>query len=124
MKGRVIYGILWVLTVVAYSLPWASIDGKSYTGWAFTLPFSITYLIGMILGLIVLITKRWAFSLTIVAGVLMLLGIAGAVIGWGMAAALEVFIGGKVIMEVGVGLAFILSIIYLICGAIIAKRMK
>jgi len=48
----------------------------------------------MVLRLIVLIIKRWIFGLAIVAGVLMFLGIVGAIIGYGMVRVLEVFIGG------------------------------
>ena len=86
-----LYGILWILTVVAYSIPWARVEGQTFVGWNFTVPFSITYVIGIILGLIVLATKRWAFGLTIAAGILMLLGVAGAMFGYTIAGAVGGF---------------------------------
>jgi hypothetical protein len=93
VKYRVVYAILWLLTVIAYSAPWASADGKSFVGWNFTVPFSITYLIGIVLGLVVLVVKFEPVAMTIVAGVLMILGMAGAVFGYGMMVALAGFVG-------------------------------
>ena len=124
MGGRALYGVLWALTVVAYSTPWARVGGELVTGWGFTIPFSITYVIGMLLGLIVLATKRWAFGLTIVAGILMLLGLVGAAIGYWTAGTLGALIGEEVVMEGGMGLAFLASIVYMVGGAILAARMK
>lgn len=83
-RARVVYGILWLLTLIAYSVPWASIGGETYIGWNFTVPFSITYLIGLLLGLIVLTVKYKPVGLTIVAGVLMILGVIGGFIGFGI----------------------------------------
>jgi len=76
MKYRVVYAVLWLLTVVAYFIPWTSINGKTYIGLNFTLPFSITYVIGILLGLIVLIASFKPVAMTIATGILMLLGIA------------------------------------------------
>jgi len=122
MKYRVVYAVLWLLTVVAYFIPWVSINGKMYIGLNFTLPFSITYVIGILLGLIVLIGSFKPVAMTIAAGILMLLGIAGATVGYGAIAALAGFTETKVTMEAGVGLAFILSIIYMIAGAYTGKK--
>jgi len=122
-RARVIYGILWFLTVIVYSIPWARTNGKIYTGWHFTVPFSFTYLIGIILGLIVLLTKKWKFSLTIVAGILMILGVLGAIFGYALAKALASITGKSVSTEAGSGLAFLLSIIYTVVGALVARKM-
>jgi len=82
VKYRVIYVALWLLTVVAFSVPWASIDGETCTGWRFLvlLPFSgltYMYLIGMLIGLMVLITKSKPATTTIATGALMILGLVG-----------------------------------------------
>ena len=37
---RAVYAFLWLLAVIAYSLPWATVDGRSYVGWNLTVPFS------------------------------------------------------------------------------------
>ena len=105
-KARVLYGILWILTVVAYSIPWARAKGQTFVGWSFTVPFSITYVVGIILGLIVLATKRWVFGLTIVAGILMLLGVAGAMFGYVIAGAVGALTGKEVTKEAGYGTRF------------------
>jgi hypothetical protein len=69
--------------VIAYSLPWATVDGRSYVGWNSTVPFSTTYLTGLPLGLVVLVARFKPVTMTIIAGVLMLLGVAGAFLGLG-----------------------------------------
>ena len=122
-KYRLIYAILWILTIVTYSIPWASIDGKTYVGWNFTLPFSITYVIGILLGLIILIGSFKPVTMTIAAGTLMLLGLAGATFGYGAMAALAGFTEAKVTREAGMGSAFTLSIIYMIAEAYAGKKM-
>jgi len=83
-----VYAFLWLLAVIAYSLPWATVDFRSYVGWNLTVPFSITYLIGLLLGLAVLVARFEPVTMTIIAGVLMLLGVAGALLGLGAAAVL------------------------------------
>ncbi len=118
MKWRIAYTVLWLLTVVAYSLPWARLNDKIYVGWNFTVPFSITYLIGIILGLVVIVTKFKPITMTIIAGVLMILGVASASFG----ILIFGFFGAKT--EAGVGLAFLLSLIYTVAGAYIGKKMS
>lgn len=104
MKWRLLYALLWLLTVVAYSVPWMSATSawggaEVFTGWSFTIPFSITYFIGMLLGLTVLLTRFSPVAATIASGVLMFLGIVGAGIGVGMAkavGAVSKMVGGNV----------------------------
>ena len=123
-RARVVYGILWLLTLIAYSVPWASIDGETYIGWNFTVPFSITYLIGLLLGLIVLTVKYKPVGLTIVAGVLMILGVIGGFIGFGiLEITAELAEPVKVTTEPGIGLAFLFALIFLVAGAVTAKRL-
>ena len=123
MKYRVVYAILWLLAVIAYSTPWATVDGKSYVGWNFTMPFSITYLVGLILGLVVLVVRFKPVAMTIVAGILMLLGVVGAFLGLGVAAVLAGLAGGRASPEAGMGLALIVSIIYTVLGAYVGKKL-
>jgi hypothetical protein len=106
-KHRIIYLILWLLTFIAYSIPWASVDGQSYTGWNFTIPFSITYVIGIVLGLVVLILRFKPVMLTLVAGILMLLGVVGAGVGYEIGAVLAGLIGKTSRFEAGIGFAFL-----------------
>jgi hypothetical protein len=120
---RVVYAILWLLTVIAYSIPWATANGQTFVGWNFTIPFSITYLIGIILGLVVLLLRFKPVVMTIVAGILMLLGIAGAELGLGTASILMGIVGGEAKAEAGMGLAFIVSIIYTVLGAYVGKKL-
>jgi hypothetical protein len=120
MKHRVIYAILWLLTVIAYSIPWATADGQTFVGWNFTVPFSITYVIGILLGLIALIVRYKPVLLTIIAGILMILGVVGALLSM---AVLSGFTATKLHIEAGVGFAFILSIVYMVTGAYCSKRM-
>jgi hypothetical protein len=123
VKYRVIYAIPWLLTVIAYSTPWATIDGQTFVGWNFTMPFSITYLIGLILGLVVLVVRFKPVVMTIVAGILMLLGVAGAYLGLGVAAVLAGLAGGEAKAEAGIGLALIVSIIYTVLGTYVGKKL-
>lgn len=123
MNYRVVYAILWLLTVIAYSIPWATANGQTFVGWNFTMPFSITYLIGIILGLVVLLLRFKPVVMTIVAGILMLLGIAGAELGLGTASILTGIVGGEAKAEAGMGLAFIVSIIYTVLGAYVGKKL-
>lgn len=124
MRWRVVYGVLWILALIAYSVPWASTsDGRVFYGWNFTISFSITYLIGLLLGLVVLAIKWHPVSVTIVAGILMILGIVGASFGLGIAKVLWGLAGVEIRAEGGIGLAFIISLIYMVGGAIIGKRM-
>ena len=123
MNYRVVYAILWLLIVIAYSIPWATVNGQTFVGWNFTVPFSITYLIGIILGLVVLITRFKPVVMTIVAGILMLLGIAGADLGLATASILTGIVGGEAKAEAGMGLAFIVSIIYTVLGAYVGKKL-
>jgi hypothetical protein len=123
VKYRVVYAILWLLAVIAYSLPWATVDGQIFVGWNFTIPFSITYLIGLILGLVVLIARFKPVAMTIVAGILMLLGIVGAYLGLGALAILAGLAGGEAKAEAGIGLALIVSIIYTVLGAYVGKKL-
>jgi FtsH-binding integral membrane protein len=109
---------------VAFSLPWYSTGEKSYSGWNFVIPFSMTYLIGIILGFIVLITRLMPFGLTIAAGVLMLVGVAVGVLGGEVGVAVSELTGETGSAQGGIGFAFVMSIIYLILGAWLGKRMK
>jgi hypothetical protein len=121
-KYRIIYFILWLLTVIAYSVPWARVDSELYIGWSFTLPFSITYVIGIMLGLVVLILRSWPVILTIIAGILMLLGVASASVLY-IAGAGLFFFGRIFRAEAGTWFAFLMSIIFTVAGAYVGKKM-
>jgi len=122
--SRAVYGILWFSTLVAYSVPWARVGEEIYTGWSFTIPFSITYLIGLVLGLVVLITTWHPVAMTIAAGILMLMGVVGSCIALGLADVLGTFIGEKVRVEAGIVFALIAPVIYMLLGAVVGRRMQ
>lgn len=90
----------------------------------FTIPFSITYFIGIVLGLVVLIVKFRPVTMTIIAGVLMILGVVGAMLGCGIAAMLAGLAWAQVRTEAGMGFAFLLSIVYTVAGAYIGRKRK
>ena len=126
-KYRVIYAILWLLTVVAFSVPWARFDDETYIGWRLLicLPFSIlmcAYLLGMLIGLAVLtarsITRSSVTKMTTAAGGLMIFGLV-----WAFPVYMLAEIFHKVTIEPGMGFAFIASILYMIAGAYVGKRM-
>jgi len=123
MKWRIIYGLLWFITLIAYSLPWAKVNDEIYSGWSFTVPFSFTYVIGILLGLIVLIIKFKPIVMTIIAGILMFLGVIGGAFGYSLGAMLHGLVGAKATMEAGMGVAFLFTIIYMIGGALAGKKM-
>ena len=123
LRWRIVYGLLWLLTLAAYSIPWARADGEVFVGWSFTMPFSVTYVIGLLIGAVVLATGWKPIAGTIVAGVLMMLGLAGAVVGLGIAAALGAFVGKEISTEAGMGFAFLAIVVYIIGGAIVGKKM-
>jgi len=94
-----------------------------YTGWNFTIPFSFTYVIGILIGLIVLITRFKPVTMTIVAGVLTILGLVGAFLGYGLAVVVGGLAGAKVTTKAGMGFAFISLMLYMVAGAYVGKRM-
>ncbi len=118
------YAFLWLLTIIMYSIPWASLDGEVYTGWSFTVPFSFTYLIGILLGLIVLVIKFKPVTMTVIAGIMMVLGVLGATFGYAIGGIFAGLFVRQLEIEAGLPLAFILSIIYMIVGAYICKRIR
>lgn len=129
VKWRVVYAVLWLLALAAYSAPWAVADGRAFVGWNFTMPFSITYVIGLALGLVTLLARYRPVAMTIIAGILMILGVLGGFMGL---AAMEFVTGlGKIVGtktpeikgEWGLGLAFLASILYMVLGAYAGKRI-
>ena len=123
MRYRLIYGVMWLIAVATYSIPWARADGEVFTGWSFTIPFSLTYVIGLLLGLIVLSTKQSPFGLSLAAGVLMIVGVAGAATGYEFGKMVGELAGHKVTTEPGIGFAFLYSIIYTVVAPVIGRRM-
>jgi len=123
-KYRLIYGVLWLAAVVVYSVPWIRLDGDVYTGWNCTLPFSLPYVIGLLLGLVVLLTTRLPFGLSLAAGILMILGVVGAVFGYYFAELVATLAGGYVAMEPGMGIAFLYSLVYTVAAPVVGRKMK
>jgi hypothetical protein len=53
----------------------------------------------------------------------MILGVLGATLGYSIAGALASFAGGKISSEYGFGLSLLLSIVYLVVGSILARKI-
>ena len=123
-KYRLIYGVLWLAAVAVYSVPWIRLDGDVYTGWNCTLPFSLPYVIGLLLGLLVLLTTRLPFGLSLAAGILMILGVVGAVFGYYFAELVATLAGGNVAMEPGMCIAFLYSLVYTVAAPVIGRKIK
>jgi hypothetical protein len=81
----------------------------------FFVPFSFTHLVGILLGLIVILVRKWKFVLTILAGILMILGVLGAV--------LNCLFFLKISTEL-LWLPLLLSIVYLVFGSVLARKFK
>ncbi len=128
------YALLLLLVIAAYSTPWARIGADVYVGWNFTVPYSFTYVIGIVIGLVVLATRAFPVALTVVAGLLMLLGVFGAVYGISEVKATFTIIGAfgklqgvetpEVETEWGLGFAFVIAIVYTVAGAYVGKKMS
>lgn len=121
-KSRGVYGVLLGLTILAYSIPWYSAGEETFVGWEFTLPFTISYVIGIALGLIVLFTKKASFVLTIVAGVLMVIAVAIATVTGEAMGLLGELAGEEVTTEAGMAFAWLMSLAYLIGGSILCRK--
>jgi predicted PurR-regulated permease PerM len=120
---RAAYALLRLLTVIAYSLPWATVDGRPYVGWNLTVSFSTAYLMGLPLGLVVLVAGFRPVTMAIIAGVLVLLGVAGAFLGLGAAAVLAGLARGRANPEAGMGLALLVSMVYTVLGAYVGRKL-
>lgn len=150
MKKLKIYcAILLILMLIAFSTPWYPtyvplkgeygfqkmnpsplhqyfIGSEPYTGWDI-LPFTAPCVIGFLLGLAVLLTKRRPFALSMVAGALIFLGVLVA----GLACAPSVietwtspqYIYGRggPALENGWYFALLTSVAYLVGGAVLAR---
>ncbi len=127
-KYKVLYGILWLLAVIAYSAPWAKLvtynSVKTFDGWSFTVPFSFTYVIGLALGLLVIVANWKPTFSSVLAGVLMLVGVIGGISGYSIAEGLCMLEGGKATTMWGVGLAFIVSLAYIVIGGYLGKKLE
>jgi len=119
MRYRLIYGVLWPLTVVVYLMPWARVDGNIIPGCAFAIHYTVTYFIGILIGLIVLTTEYNPIPMTIIAGVLMIFGFIGGE--WALSETAKH--ARVVVAEWGMVLSFFTSMIYMVAGAYIGKKM-
>ncbi len=125
MKWRITYGILSLLALWAFFSPWSRMGTATYTGLNYVVPFSLTYLIGLVLAFIVLFTGYRAIGLTITAGILMFLGVIGGVIGAGISGGLSQATGGASAHTAGgIAFAFLISIVYAILGSIAGNKFK
>ena len=122
MKWKITYGLLLLIVLIAYLLPWYKSADKTLSGIEFILPFTLTYFIGLILGVIVLFTSYKPIGITIVAGILILVGIIGGLIGSGIMGVIEE--NSQIETGAGLVLAIIIFIPYIIVSSIAANKMK
>jgi parallel beta-helix repeat protein len=126
-KFSFVYAVLWFLALTAYLVPLTSVS-LDYESLLFVLMLTITYPIGLAIGLTALATKWKPVGLTVVAGILMIIGaILMASLGL-----LFVFLEGflRVPLEfqslslvIGGSRAFIIALFYTVGGAIVARKM-
>ncbi|RLI86906.1 MAG: hypothetical protein DRO98_04780 [Archaeoglobales archaeon] len=67
----------------------------------------LTYLIGLLFGLIVLISKKWSFGLSLASGILMIVGVAGGASGAVVGQMVGELARRKFIALPGIGFAFL-----------------
>ena len=121
MSGwRITYGVLVLVALIAYFMPWINTGTQLLPGWATILPFSFAYFIGLILGIVIFSTTYKPVGLTILAGILMIIGVivTGALIGFTSAASGSSQFGG------GFSIALIVSLVYVILGPIAGNKFK
>jgi len=127
-SSKILYALLWVVAVIAYSVPWAKIitytKSETFTGWSFTVPFSFTYVLGLAIGALVLISEWKPSIASVVAGILMLVGVVGGMVGYTIAAGLCELEGGKAVTAEGMGFAFLVSVAYIILGGYLGKKLE
>ena len=127
-KFKIFYTFLWLLALIAYSIPWAEIETysgvKTFDGWSFTVPFSFTYVIGLALGLLVILANWKPALSSVLAGILMLIGVIGGESGYALAEGVCALEGGRAVVLSGMGLAFIVSIVYIVLGGYIGKKLE
>ena len=125
MSGwRITYGLLVLIALIAYFMPWINSGGQNIPGWATILPFSFTYFVGLVLGIVIFSTSYKAVGLSILAGILMISGvmITGVFIGLGVAFSQGTAGGSQ--FGSGLGLAMIISLVYVILGPIAGNHFK
>jgi parallel beta-helix repeat protein len=126
-KFSFVYAVLWFLALTVYLIPLTSVS-LDYESLLFVLMLTITYPIGLAIGLTALATKWKPVGLTVVAGILMIIGaIVMAFLG-----IFFVFLEGflRVPLEfqslslvIGGSRAFIIALFYTVGGAIVARKM-
>ena len=126
-KFSLVYAVLWFLALTVYLVPLTSVS-LDYESLLFVLMLTITYPIGLAIGLTALATKWKPVGLTVVAGILMIIG----AILMSSLGLLFVFLEGILRLPsefqflsliIGGSLAFIIALVYTIAGAIVARKM-
>lgn len=120
MKPRMVYAVLWMLNLIACFMPWT----RWTTGWMVLFFHIITmgglYVTGLIVGLIVLVTKRHAVELTIISGIFMIIGTLCIMI-YLLMRSIAFNIPEK--PEFGLFAAYIFAVVYTIIGTIMSKKI-
>ena len=114
---RMIYGLFALAFLVLYFQPWLVINGQTLAGWTTIFPFSFFYFIGVVLTIIVSVTRYRAVGLSILAGIFM----------FGNSLVMGIFIGLLSIDKMtkfgsGFAYAFFLSLLFLVLGPIFASK--
>jgi len=126
-KFSFVYAVLWFLALTVYLVPLTSVS-LDYESLLFVLMLTITYPIGLAIGLTALATKWKPVGLTVVAGILMIIG---AIL---MSSLGILFLFLEALLRVpsefqslslviGGHLAFIIALFYTVGGAIVARKM-
>ncbi|KXB00248.1 hypothetical protein AKJ41_04220 [candidate division MSBL1 archaeon SCGC-AAA259O05] len=123
-RSRKIYGVIWVVATIAYFFPWFTTGPFTFTGWGLGNPYSVTYLLGIVIGGIVLLGRVKPFWLTIGGGIAMIFGVIRSYSGMtGKLADVAGASGWKTSIETGFAFAFLMANAFLVLGGWISRRM-
>lgn len=113
-----IFVFSWILCLIAYLMPWAEGNKGILLGFSLA-PFTLPYLIGLIVGLVSLMAKVRKLLLAIAASMLMVFGVFMVIFYW---YSLALHYGGVAKLMIGVWIALIASALYLLTSFYTLKR--
>jgi len=120
MKKRIsLLATTLILCIIAYSMPWATTETKTYSGWQSTIPFGAFCIVGFGLSGISFKFREHIRLLNIIAGVFIVLG---TILFFGFMRLFEFLVGWKI--GSGVTLEFLLGIALVIVGIIQKPEKK
>jgi len=122
---KLIHGLIWIPAFIAYFLPWIRLGEEVIRGYS--LPhklsiFSVVYLIGLLLGLVPLITKSESHYIffSLIAGLLMVIGTIMILVPSLFIGAIFRTFGIQGVVGLGLWIAFLWSLIYIVYELVVS----